>query len=98
MHLAGFERQPQRLAETEQRSAELRAREQARMIHRLRIVLTGAGTSFLPRAMADALGAQGAVVARLVPALTRSVGLLYRAQPLTPPARAFVELARSQRG
>ena len=62
------------------------------------LVLNGAGTSFLPRAMADALGAQGAVVARLVPALTRSIGLLYRAQPLTPPARAFVELARAQRG
>jgi DNA-binding transcriptional LysR family regulator len=59
------------------------------------LVLNGAGTSFLPRAMAEVLGAQGAVVARLVPALTRSIGLLYRAQPLTPPARAFVELARS---
>jgi LysR family transcriptional regulator, carnitine catabolism transcriptional activator len=61
------------------------------------LVLNGAGTSFLPRAMAEVLGAQGAVVARLVPALTRSIGLLYRAQPLTPPARAFVELARGDR-
>ena len=41
--------------------------------------------------------AQGAVVARLIPALTRTVGLLHRAQPLTPSARAFVELARGRR-
>jgi len=61
------------------------------------LVLSGAGTSFLPRAMAEVLVGQGAVVARLVPALTRSIGLLHRAQPLTPSARAFVELARSER-
>jgi LysR family transcriptional regulator, carnitine catabolism transcriptional activator len=62
------------------------------------LVLNGAGTSFLPRAMAEILGEQGAVVARLVPALTRTVGLLYRAHPLTPSARAFVELARANGG
>ena len=62
------------------------------------LVLSGAGTSFLPRAMAEILGEQGAVVARLVPALTRTVGLLYRAHPLTPSARAFVELARATSG
>jgi hypothetical protein len=60
-------------------------------------VLSGAGTSFLPRSIADALGARGAVVARLVPALTRTIGLLHRASPLTPAARAFVELARPPR-
>jgi LysR family transcriptional regulator, carnitine catabolism transcriptional activator len=59
------------------------------------LVLSGAGTSFLPRAMAETLGGQGAVVARLVPALTRIIGLLHRAHPLTPSARAFVELARA---
>jgi LysR family carnitine catabolism transcriptional activator len=58
------------------------------------LVLNGAGTSFLPRAMADSLVAQGAVVARLVPALSRTIGLVHRAHPLTPSARAFVELAR----
>ena len=58
------------------------------------LVLGGAGTSFLPRSLADALGAQGAVVARLVPALTRTIGIVHRAAPLTPAARAFVELAR----
>ena len=40
----------------------------------------------------------GAVVARLVPALTRTIGLLHRANPLTPSARAFVELARADNG
>ncbi len=60
------------------------------------LVLSGAGTSFLPRSMADALGEQGAVVARLVPALTRTIGLLHRAHPLTPSARGFVELARAK--
>ncbi len=62
------------------------------------LVLSGAGTSFLPRPMAETLQAQGAVVARLVPALTRTIGLLYRAHPLTPSARAFVELARAGAG
>jgi DNA-binding transcriptional LysR family regulator len=60
------------------------------------LVLGGAGTSFLPRPMADALGAQGAVVARLVPGLSRTIGVLHRASPLTPAARAFVELARGR--
>ncbi len=61
------------------------------------LVLAGAGTSFLPRAMADTLASQGAVVARLVPALTRTIGVLHRASPLTTAARAFVELARPPR-
>jgi DNA-binding transcriptional LysR family regulator len=61
------------------------------------LVLGGAGTSFLPRSLGDALGTEGAVVARLVPALTRTIGLLHRASPLTPAARAFVQLARPVR-
>jgi hypothetical protein len=44
--------------------------------------------------MADSVEARGAVVARIAPALTRSIGLLHRPSPLTPAARAFVELAR----
>src|ERR1043165_6264440 len=42
------------------------------------LVLGGAGTSFLPAGQAKSLGAQGAVVARLVPTLTRTVGLVHR--------------------
>jgi DNA-binding transcriptional LysR family regulator len=59
------------------------------------LVLSGAGTSFLPRPTAEALAVQGVVVARLAPTLVRTIGLLHRASPLTPAARAFVELARS---
>jgi LysR family transcriptional regulator, carnitine catabolism transcriptional activator len=61
------------------------------------LVLGGAGTSFLPAALAEPLAAQGAVVARLVPTLTRTIGLLHRPSPLTPAARAFVQLARPRR-
>jgi DNA-binding transcriptional LysR family regulator len=61
------------------------------------LVLSGAGTSFLPARLAEPLAAQGAVVARLVPTLTRMIGLVHRPSPLTPAARAFVELARPRR-
>jgi DNA-binding transcriptional LysR family regulator len=61
------------------------------------LVLAGAGTSFLPRNMAEGLAGQGVVVARLAPALVRTIGVLHRASPLTPAARAFVELARRRR-
>jgi DNA-binding transcriptional LysR family regulator len=61
------------------------------------LVLGGAGTSFLPAGQARALGEQGAVVARLVPTLTRTVGLVHRPAPLSPAARAFVELARARK-
>jgi DNA-binding transcriptional LysR family regulator len=58
------------------------------------LVLEGAGFALLPRGIAESLVAQGAVVARIAPALTRSIGIVHRASPLTPAARAFVELAR----
>ena len=61
------------------------------------LVLSGAGTSFLPARLAEPLAKQGAVVARLVPTLTRTIGLVHRPSPLTPAARAFVELARPKR-
>jgi LysR family transcriptional regulator, carnitine catabolism transcriptional activator len=61
------------------------------------LVLAGAGTAFLPAGLAAPLAAQGAVVARLVPTLTRTIGLVHRAAPLSPAARAFVELARPKR-
>jgi DNA-binding transcriptional LysR family regulator len=58
------------------------------------LVLAGAGTSFLPRTAAEEFVDRGIVVARLAPSIVRTVGLLHRASPLTPAARAFVELAR----
>ena len=61
------------------------------------LVLAGAGTAFLPAGLARPLGDQGAVVARLVPMLTRTIGLVHRPAPLSPAARAFVEMARPVR-
>ena len=61
------------------------------------LVLRGAGISFLPRETAAVLHAQGAVIARLTPPLVRTIGLVHRASPLTPAARAFVEMARGRR-
>jgi DNA-binding transcriptional LysR family regulator len=58
------------------------------------LVLEGAGVGFLPRTAATELEHRGAVVARVTPALSRVIGLVHRAQPLSPAARAFVELAR----
>jgi DNA-binding transcriptional LysR family regulator len=58
------------------------------------LVLGGAGTSLLPRRLAEQYAEQGAVIAGLSPALNRTIGLVHRASPLTPAARAFVELAR----
>ena len=48
-------------------------------------------------ASAEELATRGARAARLVPPLTRTVGLLHRAVPLSPAARAFVEMARPPR-
>jgi LysR family transcriptional regulator, carnitine catabolism transcriptional activator len=59
------------------------------------LVLAGAGASFLPRKTAENLISQGIEVARFTPPLVRTIGIVHRANPLTPAARAFVELARS---
>jgi DNA-binding transcriptional LysR family regulator len=61
------------------------------------LVLDGAGVGFLPRASADQLASRGAVIARLSPPLSRVIGLVHRAVPLSPAARAFVEMARPAR-
>src|SRR5205814_5581655 len=58
------------------------------------LVLGGAGTSFLPARLAEPLAKQGAVVARLVPTLTRTIGLVHPAAPLAPAARARADRAR----
>jgi DNA-binding transcriptional LysR family regulator len=58
------------------------------------LVLAGAGTSFLPEPLAVEAGRRGAVVARLDPPLSRTIGLVHRNGPLSPAARAFADLAR----
>lgn len=54
------------------------------------LVLAGAGTSFLPAALARSAEGLGAVVRRTQPALRRTVALVHRSGPLSPAARAFL--------
>ncbi len=62
------------------------------------LVLAGAGSTVLPRPMAEAFRAQGAVIAPLRPALWRSIGLVHRDATLSPAARAFVALSAGGAG
>jgi DNA-binding transcriptional LysR family regulator len=57
------------------------------------LVLAGAGTAVLPKTLAGAAGALGAVVERIRPALRRSVVLVHRPGVLSPAAARFVDLA-----
>jgi len=57
------------------------------------LVLAGAGTTFLPAALARAAGALGATVCRTQPALRRTIVLVHRPGPLAPAARAFLAIA-----
>jgi DNA-binding transcriptional LysR family regulator len=60
------------------------------------LVLARAGITFLPRGLAEGAERQGLVIAELDPPLVRDVLLVTRPGPLSPAARAFAELARSQ--
>jgi len=62
------------------------------------LVLAGAGATVLPRPMAAAARRQGAVVVSLRPSLWRDLGLVHRRAPLSPAARAFVEMAARRPG
>jgi DNA-binding transcriptional LysR family regulator len=64
----------------------------------LPLVLAGAGTALLPAGLAADAAARGAVVRPLRPALTRRIGILHRPGRLSPPAAAFVTLARDLTG
>jgi DNA-binding transcriptional LysR family regulator len=57
------------------------------------LVLAGAGYSILPRPLATRAVADGATVLEIRPRLRRQVGLVHRAGPLSPAARAFVSVA-----
>jgi LysR family carnitine catabolism transcriptional activator len=59
----------------------------------LPLVLAGAGTSFLPRPLAREAARRGAVVLSLDPPVVRHIGLVHRPGPMSPAARAFLELA-----
>jgi len=57
------------------------------------LVLAGAGAALLPRPMAEAGAALGAVLVPLVPRLWRDLAIIHRAGALSPAARAFVAAA-----
>lgn len=58
------------------------------------LVLAGAGASILPGPLADVARASGAITIPLSPRLRRAVGLIWRDGPLSPAARAFIQIAR----
>jgi LysR family transcriptional regulator, carnitine catabolism transcriptional activator len=58
------------------------------------LVLAGAGAGIVPGALADAAGPSGAVGVRLSPRLRRTVGLIWRAGPVSPAAQAFLQVSR----
>ena len=62
------------------------------------LVLAGAGVALLPEATARRAAASGAVVARLRPALVRTLGIVHRRGALSPAAQAFVDLAAASLG
>jgi LysR family transcriptional regulator, carnitine catabolism transcriptional activator len=57
------------------------------------LVLAGAGASILPRSLADAARASGAITVALSPRLRRSVGLIWREGAISPAARAFLHMS-----
>lgn len=59
------------------------------------LVLAGAGASVLPEPLAVDAAARGAVVCRVVPALSRRIGLVHRTGALSPAARDFLAIATS---
>jgi LysR family carnitine catabolism transcriptional activator len=59
----------------------------------LPLVLAGAGAALMPAPVADMAARQGAVVARLRPALSRSIALVHRDAPLSPAAAEFRAVA-----
>jgi DNA-binding transcriptional LysR family regulator len=56
------------------------------------LVLAGAGAALLPAPQAREAQRRGALVRQLRPAITRRIGLIHRDRPLSPAARAFLEL------
>lgn len=57
------------------------------------LVLAGAGSALLPAALAAEAARRGAVLRTTRPRIARRIGLLSRAGPLSPAARAFLRIA-----
>ena len=60
------------------------------------LVLAGAGTAFVPRAIAEVASSQGAVVRRTHPELRRRVVLVHRAGTLSPAGTQFLVHAQAK--
>ncbi len=58
------------------------------------LVLAGAGATLLPQSIAEDAGRRGAVVMLTDPPLLRTVHLIWRNQPPSPAAAAFLDLAK----
>jgi len=54
------------------------------------LVLAGAGTAFVPSAIAEVASTQGAVVRRTKPAMRRKVVLVHRSGMLSPAGARFL--------
>jgi DNA-binding transcriptional LysR family regulator len=63
----------------------------------LPLVRAGAGVTIVPGSVVESTPGHGVVVATLAPAIRREIGLVHRAGPLSPAARAFLALARQRR-
>ena len=61
------------------------------------LVRAGAGASILPRPVADAARESGVVTVALSPPVRRTIGLVWRAGPVSPAAQAFIDLSRNSR-
>jgi LysR family carnitine catabolism transcriptional activator len=61
----------------------------------LALVLAGAGAALMPAPQAQEAERRGAIVRALSPAITRPIGLVHRDAPLSPAARAFLELVQA---
>jgi DNA-binding transcriptional LysR family regulator len=60
------------------------------------LALADAGASIVPRAAADAAARRSDIhLARLSPAIRRTIGLVRRAGPVSPAAGAFIDQVRA---
>jgi DNA-binding transcriptional LysR family regulator len=57
------------------------------------LVLAGAGIAFVPRALADVAAAQGAIVRRTRPTMSRKIAVVHRSGTLSPAGARFLAIA-----
>jgi LysR family transcriptional regulator, carnitine catabolism transcriptional activator len=62
------------------------------------LVIAGAGAAILPRPVAQNAATRGVVVCDIRPRINRRIALIHRTDPLSPAARAFMEVASGRLG